>query len=400
MAISKARAAVISASLMLTGCTALPSSGPAPRAIASEAAVTMSTESNKVGINYVLLDLRKSVLGYFKSESATSLRDGFGGGRGGPPSIPLGVGDTVEVSVFESQSGGLFIPSDAGSRPGNYITLPPQQIDSNGWISVPYAGNVEAAGRPKEQVEREIEDRLANRAIEPQVVITVTVSKSSQVAVLGDVNTPRKVDVTAAGERVLDVISTAGGISTPGMETYITLQRRGRAGTVSYNRLTSTPAENIYVAPGDTIFANRERRTFLAFGASGTNGRYDFEESSLTLAEALAKAGGLLDSRADPAQVALYRTVDRKTLAQIGVDLTHFSEDLIPVVFRANLRDPSAFFAVRQFAMQDKDLIYISNSDSVELIKFLNIVNSVTSTGSGVSSDVANTRDAMRDLRD
>ena len=400
MAISKARAAVISASLMLTGCTALPSSGPAPRAIASEAAVTMSTESNKVGINYVLLDLSKSVLGYFKSEAATSLRDGFGGGRGGPPSIPLGVGDTVEVSVFESQSGGLFIPSDAGSRPGNYITLPPQQIDSNGWISVPYAGNVEAAGRPKEQVEREIEDRLANRAIEPQVVITVTVSKSSQVAVLGDVNTPRKVDVTAAGERVLDVISTAGGISTPGMETYITLQRRGRAGTVSYNRLTSTPAENIYVAPGDTIFANRERRTFLAFGASGTNGRYDFEESSLTLAEALAKAGGLLDSRADPAQVALYRTVDRKTLAQIGVDLTHFSEDLIPVVFRANLRDPSAFFAVRQFAMQDKDLIYISNSDSVELIKFLNIVNSVTSTGSGVSSDVANTRDAMRDLRD
>lgn len=400
MAISKARAAVISASLMLTGCTALPSSGPAPRAIASEAAVTMSTESNKVGINYVLLDLSKSVLGYFKSEAATSLRDGFGGGRGGPPSIPLGVGDTVEVSVFESQSGGLFIPSDAGSRPGNYITLPPQQIDSNGWISVPYAGNVEAAGRPKEQVEREIEDRLANRAIEPQVVITVTVSKSSQVAVLGDVNTPRKVDVTAAGERVLDVISTAGGISTPGMETYITLQRRGRAGTVSYNRLTSTPAENIYVAPGDTIFANRERRTFLAFGASGTNGRYDFEESSLTLAEALAKAGGLLDSRADPAQVALYRTVDRKTLAQIGVDLTHFSEDLIPVVFRANLRDPSAFFAVRQFAMQDKDLIYISNSDSVELIKFLNIVNSVTSTGSGVSSDVANTRDAMRELRD
>ena len=93
-------------------------------------------------------------------------------------------------------------------------------------------------------------------------------------------------------------------------------------------------------------------------------------------------------------------TLIKARLAVIGVDLTHFSEDLIPVVFRANLRDPSAFFAVRQFAMQDKDLIYISNSDSVELIKFLNIVNPVTSTRSGVSSDVANTRDAMRDLRD
>ncbi|MGO8041102.1 polysaccharide export protein, partial [Rhizobium leguminosarum] len=67
------------------------------------------------------------------------------------------------------------------------------------------------------------------------------------------------------------------------------------------------PAENIYVAPDDTISIDHERRTFLMLGAAGTSGRFDFEESNLTLGEAIAKAGGLRDDRADPAQVLLYR---------------------------------------------------------------------------------------------
>jgi len=218
--------------------------------------------------------------------------------------------------------------------------------------------------------------------------------------VLGDVNDPQKVEISSGGERVLDVVSTAGGISAPGIETYITLQRKGRTATISYNKLSNTPAENIYVAPGDTIFVNRERRTFLAFGASGANGRFDFEESSLSMGEALAKSGGLLDNRAEPAQVALYRTVDAKTLHKLNIDTSAFQSEEIPVIFRANLRDPSAFFAVQKFAMQDKDIIYISNHDSVELIKFLDIVNSVSSTASGVSSDVVATRDAVREIAD
>ena len=221
---------VVVISSLLASCAAVPNAGPSYHAIEGQAAVKLSTKDKKVGIDYVLIDINKSILGYFQSETVSSLKDGFGGGRGGAPTIPLGVGDAVEVSIFEAQAGGLFIPSDAGSRPGNFITLPAQQIDSNGSISVPYAGRIRAAGRAKEQVEREIEDLLANRAIEPQVVITVTERKSSQVAVLGDVNDPQKVEISSGGERVLDVISTAGGISAPGIETYITLQRNGRHG--------------------------------------------------------------------------------------------------------------------------------------------------------------------------
>lgn len=350
------------------------------------------------GIDYALLDINKALLAYLDETDAGSLTGGFGGGRGGAPLLPLGVGDVVQVAVFESQAGGLFIPSDAGSRPGNFVTLPQQVIDRDGTISVPYAGRIRAAGRSVQDVQREIEDILANRAIEPQVQITRVSSRSAQVAVLGDVNNPARIELNEAGDRILDAISQAGGLSAPGEETFITLQRRGRSATVNYNFLINAPAENIYLSPGDTVLVDRTRRTYTAFGASGLNGRFDFEESNLTLAEALGKAGGLLDGRANPSHVMLYRTLPRETLSKMKINTSRFTGEMIPVVMRANLRDPAGFFAMQQLRMHDKDIIYIGNADSIEILKFLDLVNSVTSSASGVSSDVVSTRDSIRDF--
>jgi len=384
---------------LLASCTSLPRSGPDDSAVERGAAVKVTTKDRKVGIDYAVVDINKSILAAFASPASTSIRDSFGGGRGGAPEIPLGIGDVVQVSIFEAQAGGLFIPTEvAGSRPGNFITLPSQTIDRSGTLTIPYAGRVPAAGRAKEVVEQDIEDKLSNRAIEPQVVLTTITSHSSEVAVTGDVNNAGKIEVNSSGDRVLDVIAEAGGISSPSKETTITLQRRGRTGTISYEKLQNTPSENIYVAPGDIVLVNRERRTYNAFGASGLNGRFDFEDTDLSLADALGKAGGLLDSRADPARVLLYRSVEKDRLSKIGVNTSSFRGESVPVIFRANMRDPASLFAAKEFAMQDKDILYVSNSDSVELLKFLNIVSSVTSTVSGTSNDVTDTRAAVQSL--
>ncbi|MFN3548835.1 MAG: polysaccharide biosynthesis/export family protein [Mesorhizobium sp.] len=374
----------VSAIILLSGCTSLPRSGPDRHAIEAGASVTVASESRKVGIDYALVDINDHVLAYASETTTASLSGGFGGGRGGPPQIVLGVGDVVQVSIFESQSGGLFIPADAGSRPGNFISLPSQTIDREGSISVPYAGRIRAAGRPVDQVQLEIASRLANRAIEPQVVITIQESRSMEATVLGDVKNPKKIELSPAGERILDLISEAGGLSSPGAETTVTLQRRGRSVTVPYNTVSSRPDENIFAQPGDTLIVNRDRRTFLAFGVTGESGRYDFEDSDLMLGEALAKAGGLLDEKADPRSVLLYRKVDKDFLRKIGVDTSRFVSAEVPVIFRANLRDPAGFFAAQKFPMQNKDVIYVSTADAVEFLKFLTIVNSVTSSVSNV----------------
>lgn len=390
------RVSIVAMTALFVGCAALPRSGPDDGAIAGGAKVVVSGPDKKVGIDYVLVDINKNILAYFDAAPSTTLAQGFGGGKGPAPDLPLGVGDVVSVAIFEAQSGGLFIPADAGSRPGNYVTLPNQTVDHDGNISVPYAGRVRAAGRTIAEVQSDIEDALANRAIEPQVVITTVTDRANLVSVLGDVNSPAKIQITAAGERILDAIAEAGGLSTPGVETYVTLQRRGRTATVLFDKLVKTPSENIFLAPGDTVYVNRERRTFLAFGASGASGRIDFEDSDLTLGEALGKAGGLLDNRADPSQVFVYRMEPRDLVQKFGVDVSKMPGREVPVIYKANLRDPAAFFATQKFAMRDKDILYISNAKSVELTKLLSIINDVSTTTSGVPVDALAAKNAIR----
>ena len=58
----------------------------------------------------------------------------------------MGVGDILNISIFEAAPGGLFTPGTAsGARPGNFVDLPPQAVDQKGSIYVPYAGEVPAA---------------------------------------------------------------------------------------------------------------------------------------------------------------------------------------------------------------------------------------------------------------
>jgi protein involved in polysaccharide export with SLBB domain len=63
-----------------------------------------------------------------------------------PRQITLGIGDVVSVTIFEAEPGGLFVPSDAGARPGNFVALPDQVVDPNGNITVPYARRSELSG--------------------------------------------------------------------------------------------------------------------------------------------------------------------------------------------------------------------------------------------------------------
>lgn len=386
-------------SMSAAGCNSLPRSGPDDQRIENEATLYLAADKSKKPLtDYVLIDLTESALTYFP-KTRNSFAEGFGPTRKGAPDQPLGVGDIIQLTLFESSAGGLFIPAEAGSRPGNYITLPQQTIDTTGTITVPYAGSVNVVGRTPEEVQKIIEERLVNRAIEPQAIVNLISKRSSEVSVLGDVQAPAKLPLNAAGERVLDVISRAGGLSETAQESSVTLQRGGTSATVPFKQLIENPRDNIYVYPQDTVYVNRERRTYLAFGASGLNGSIDFDDADLTLADGVGKAGGLLDSRADPGQVFLYRLVDPAVLAKMGFPVTAKAGVGFPVIFRTNLRDPSGLFIANQFEMQNHDILYVSNSDSIEVVKFLGVVNSVTSGVAGPVTDISSGRTASDIIR-
>ena len=209
-------------------------------------------------------------------------------------------------------------------------------------------------------MQKDIEERLAKRAIEPQVVISLQEQNATDVAVFGDAaNSSFKQRITPGGERILDVIAKAG-VKEAAYEMYVTLKRGNTRATVYLPRLLERPEENIFVRPGDIIYLYREPQTFLALGAVGNanqtivqelTGQFKFDNEHLSLAEGVAKAGGLLDTRANAGQVFLYRLEYREVLERLGLNLTMFppEQKFIPTVYRANYRDPSMFFAAGQF---------------------------------------------------
>jgi polysaccharide export outer membrane protein len=304
-----------------------------------------------------------------------------------PRDITFGIGDIVSVTIFESSSGGLFIPGEGGVRPGNFITIPNQPVDVHGNISIPYAGAIRALGRTQVQVQDAVVAALKNRAIEPQAVVSLAEQKTSMISVLGEGRSAR-IPATTTPERLLDVISRAGIAATAsavafggaGAETWVLLERNGRRAIAPFGALVYEPVNNIYVHPNDTIYLYREPQTFLTFGAVGTQQQIPFGSWRLSLAEAISRAGGLVDAQADPASVFLYRGEARDIAEAMGIDCTPFEGPMIPVIYTINLRDPAGYFLASSFEMRNKDIIYVSNAFAVESTKFMTYVNTINTT--------------------
>jgi polysaccharide export outer membrane protein len=367
---------LVAIAISTSACWQLPTTGPA-----SSDVQAVQPESPDL-LPYALVKVTPEVERVL-AEFAPRLAAGQGeiAARGpSPTDIRFGIGDVVSVTVFEAAAGGLFIPIEAGVRPGNFITLPNQNVDSAGNISVPYAGAIRAKGRTPSEVQTAIVDSLKNRAIEPQVVVALVEQRTSLISVLGEVNTPVRYPANAAGEHILDAITRAGGPKGQGYDTWVMLERAGHRTTIPFGQLVYEPANNIFVKPDDTIYVYREPQTFVAFGASGAQGQFTFDAWRISLAEGVAKAGGLNDSAADPASVFLYRGETREAAERLGIDTVRFAGPVIPVIYNINFRDPAGYFLATKLQMRNKDVIYVSNAYGVEAAKAMQYFRLITAT--------------------
>lgn len=359
----------------LGGCGWMSVSGPATTDI-------LSGQHDPVSLNYAVVKVTPKVI-EVQSRNLPRLTAFAQNQR--PRDITYGIGDIVGVTIFEAASGGLFIPAEGGVRPGNFVTIPNQAVDVHGNVSIPYAGSIRANGRTQVEVQDAIVAALKNRAIEPQVVVSLIEQKTSMITILGE-GRSAWIPATATPERLLDVISRAGlvtaGSSTgaAGAETWVILERNGRRAIAPFGALVYESANNVYIHPNDTIYLYREPQTFLAFGAVGTQQQIPFGAWRLSLAEAISKAGGLLDVQADPASVFLYRGEARDVAEAMGIDCKPFEGPVIPVIYTINLRDPAGYFLASSFEMRNKDILYVSNSISVESTKIMTYFSTVNTT--------------------
>lgn len=298
-----------------------------------------------------------------------------------PVGTRVGVGDVLEVTIWEAAPAALFGTANLDTGIGSTVqasranALPELVVGPSGTISVPFAGQVPAAGRTLRDIERDIVARLNGRAHLPQAIVRIARNETKTVAVLGDVKAPQRVPLTPRGERLLDAIAQAGGTSQPLDRMTIQLSRGSVTQRMAARDIIRDPKQNIILQSDDVITAFYQPYSFTVLGAAGKNEEVRFEGVGLTLSQALGRVGGLQNDRADPEGVFLFRWELPQVLGDpAGTSVN--ADGRVPVVYKVDMKRPETFFAAQKFQMRDGDVVYVSNSRLADVQRFVGIVSS------------------------
>jgi len=304
----------------------------------------------------------------------------------------IGPGDVIEISVWEAPPAALFggavVEARAGAATTRVTTLPEQMVNARGEVNVPFAGKINAAGRSAAAIEADIVDKLKRKANQPQVLVRLVRNNTSNVTVVGEITNSLRMPLTDRRERLLDALAAAGGVRQPVTKMTLQLTRGEQVRAMPLDAIIRDPKQNVVLQAGDVVTSLFQSQSFTVLGATGKNEEVSFEASGITLAQALGRAGGLQDQRADARGVFLFRFESPAAMDQGGKVLRTTPEGKVPVIYRVDLSDPGAFFVAQSFPVQSKDILYVSNAPAADLQKFLNIIGSVV--GPAVALQTAN----------
>jgi polysaccharide biosynthesis/export protein len=343
--------AMVALTLALPGCASLPSSAPTAGQV---------TGALKPGDAEVIAIVPGTVSGESAIKPATlgwTLTDGK---------------DRLGITAYEvgyplfggSAASGESNPAGASTR-----AFPPIVVPESGAIDFPYAGRLRVAGLTPEEVGNLLEGRLRAKSRYIEILVTADAGPGRSAIVSGDVARPGRVGLSGARERLLDAVALAGGPSARRADTVVRLTRGAEVGELRLDAVSADSAANVILAPGDRIELARNTRTLTVLGAAQKVTEIAFDSTELTLSEALARAGGPLDEKADARGVFIFRYEARTREGATVVQ---------PVIYKLDLIDPASYFAAQRFEMRPRDVMLIANARSNQIGKFISMVNQLT----------------------
>ena len=154
----------------------------------------------------------------------------------------IGNGDVLAISVWKEPELSKSVP-----------------VRSDGKISLPLMGEVQASGRTPLQLELEISNKLRNYITVPEVTVIVEQINSKKFNILGEVQKPGAYPL-GLPLTVVDAIALAGGFRDFAKTKDIYILRKRTNGTqaripFNYKEFIKgkNPAQNVNVEPSDTI---------------------------------------------------------------------------------------------------------------------------------------------------
>lgn len=354
------RAVLLSAALSVAGCATLPSSGPTGIEIRHAAA----GKAGQFPFNLVEVENAAAIppAPVAPVPSLTTMPP--------RPTDLIGPGDVLNVTVYEagvSLFGTALRTAAAGSTvvdtSSSAERLPAMRVDDYGYIKVPFIGRIRAAGHTAGELQAMIQSGLRGMSQDPQVLVSIEQSITNSVILAGEVAKPGRLVLATNRESLVDAIALAGGYRGNAKDAVARVQRDGQSFEIRLSDLLDMPQEDMQVAPGDRITLISRPESFSVLGAPNKADEIVFPRPRVTLAEAVALAGGANPNAGDAGAVFVFRYVPGPNGAEQ------------PTVYHLNMMRAGAYLLSQRFVMRDRDVLYVGNARANQPSKFIQLLS-------------------------
>jgi polysaccharide export outer membrane protein len=283
-------------------------------------------------------------------------------------------GDVLGLTIYENVDDPLL-----GSEAGPAI-LEEVQVDGKGFIYIPYAGRIRAAGNSPEAVRRILTAKLGEQTPDPQVQVRRIAGDGSTVSLIGSIGAQGVYAIERPTRTLGTMLARAGGVTIEPEIAQVTVLRGKSSGKIWFQDLYNNPELDIALRGGDRILVEEDTRSFTALGATGGQAQVPFESQNLSALEGIAQVGGLNAGTADPTGVFILRNEPAEVAGQVlGRNDLVGAQRLVYVL---DLTKPNGMFMARDFVIRDGDTLYVTEAPFTQWNK---VISAITGTATSVS---------------
>ena len=292
----------------------------------------------------------------------------------------INAGDTLVLTVFENVRDDPLL-----GNTGQRVSLLDQvQVDGEGYIFVPYAGRIRAAGQTPDGLRQSITRKLDTQTPDPQITVQRAAGDGSTVTVSGAVTGQGIYPIERPTRLLSAMLAAAGGVAIAPEAALVRVTRGGQTGKIWLSDLYENPGLDIALRPNDKIVVEQDTRAFTVLGATGAQSLVPFETKTLSAIEAIATVGGLSTSLADPTGVFVFRN-EPAEIANSVLGRNDLQGDQ-RFVYVLDLTQPTGMFEARDFAIRDGDTVYVTEAPFVQWQKTLTAITGTAGAASSLST--------------
>ncbi|WP_370400865.1 polysaccharide biosynthesis/export family protein [Sulfitobacter sp. JB4-11] len=285
-------------------------------------------------------------------------------------------GDVLGITVYENVDDPLL-----GVEGAPATLLSEVQVDGSGFIFIPYAGRIKAAGNTPDAIRRIITNKLGEQTPDPQVEVRRAAGDGSTVSLVGAVGAQGVYAIERPTRTLGAMLARAGGVTIEPEIAQVTVIRGSHRGKIWFQDLYDHPELDIALRAGDRILIEEDSRSFTALGATGGQAQVPFESQNLSALEGIAQVGGLNPSTADPTGVFILRNEAPEIAAQVlgRTDLQGAQR----MVYVLDLTKPNGMFMARDFVIRDGDTLYVTEAPFTQWTR---VISAITGTAGSAAS--------------